>query len=171
MTVLTTSRLILRRARSTDVDDMHRVLSDASALDYWSSGPHASRGETVAWIDAMIAAPPGASDDFVIEHEGVVIGKLGAWRLPEIGYIIAPAYWGRGLASEAMGAFLSHVFARPDVDRITADVDPRNLRSLALLERHGFVRTGYAAGTWNTHTGIGDSIYLELRRPGSAAGI
>lgn len=164
MSTLKTPRLILRRARRTDVDDMHRVLSDPAALDYWSSGPHASRGETVAWIDAMIASPVDQSDDFVIEHEGIVIGKLGAWRLPEIGYIIAPAYWGRGLASEALRAFLPHVFSRADVDRLTADVDPRNLRSLAMLERHGFVRTGYATGTWRTHTGIADSVYLELRR-------
>lgn len=170
MTILTTSRLILRRARVDDVDDMHRVLSDASALDYWSSGPHTSRAQTVAWIEAMIASPPEESDDFVIEHEGSVIGKLGTWRLPEIGYIIAPAYWGRGLASEALRAFLPHVFSRPHVDRLTADVDPRNLRSLAMLERHGFVRTGYAAGTWHTHTGIGDSVYLELRRAAYAPG-
>lgn len=170
MTVLKTPRLVLRRAHAADVDDMHRVLSDPSALDYWSSGPHGSREETVAWIEAMIAAPAEQSDDFVIEHQGIVIGKLGTWRLPEIGYIIAPAYWGRGLASEALRAFLPHVFSRPDVDRITADVDPRNTRSLAMLERHGFVRTGYATGTWHTHTGIADSVYLELRRADFAAG-
>jgi RimJ/RimL family protein N-acetyltransferase len=170
MTILTTPRLIMRRARASDVDDMHRVLSDPAALDYWSSGPHTSRDETVAWIDAMIASPPAESDDFVIEYQGTVIGKLGTWRLPEIGYIIAPAYWGRGLASEALRAFLPHVFARPDVDRLIADVDPRNLRSLAMLERHGFVRTGYASGTWHTHTGIADSVYLELRRVAYAPG-
>lgn len=170
MTILTTPRLILRRARVTDVDDMHLVLRDPSACDYWSSAPHCSRDETVAWIDAMIASTPEESDDFVIEHQGIVIGKLGAWRLPEIGYIIAPAYWGRGVASEALRAFLPHVFARPDVDCITADVDPRNVRSLALLEGQGFVRTGHATGTWHTHTGIADSVYLELRRAGHEAG-
>jgi RimJ/RimL family protein N-acetyltransferase len=143
---------------------MHRVLADPAALDYWSSGPHASRDDTVVRIDSMIAAPPEESDDFVIEHEGRVIGKLGCWRLPEVGYIIAPAYWGRGLASEALHAFLPRVFARPDVDRLTADVDPRNLRSLALLARHGFVRTGYGTATWHTHMGVADSVYLELRR-------
>lgn len=171
MTILTTPRLVLRRARPADVDDMHHVLSDPSALHYWSSGPHASRDETAAWIDAMIASRPEESDDFLIEHAGRVIGKLGMWRLPEIGYILAPAYWGRGLASEALRAFLPHAFSRPDVDRITADVDPRNLRSLAMLEHHGFVRTGYAAGTWHTHTGIADSVYLELRRASASGGV
>lgn len=171
MTILQTPRLILRRAHAGDVDDMHRVLGDPAALTWWSSGPHASRADTRAWLDGMIAAPLEASDDFVIEHEGRVIGKLGAWRLPEIGFIIAPAYWGKGLASEAMSAFLPHVFARPEVDRLVADVDPRNTPSLALLERHGFVRTGFAQATWNTHMGVCDSVYLELRRAHYAGGV
>ena len=62
-----------------------------------------------------------------------------------------------------MAAFLPHVFARPDVDRLTADVDPRNRASLALLTRHGFVEAGRAEATWHTHIGACDSIYLELR--------
>lgn len=164
MSILKTPRLTLRRAHLRDVDDMHRVLGDPAALTWWSSGPHASRADTQAWVESMIKAPAETSEDFVIEHEGRVIGKLGAWRLPEIGFIIAPAYWGRGLASEAMAAFLPHVFSRPEIDRLIADVDPRNAPSLALLERHGFVRTGHAKATWHTHIGVCDSVYLELRR-------
>ena len=33
---------------------------------------------------------------------------------------------------------------------------------LALLARHGFVETGRAKGTWHTHIGACDSIYLVL---------
>ena len=33
-----------------------------------------------------------------------------------------------------------------------------------LLEGHGFVRTGYAVGNWNTHIGVRDSVFLELQR-------
>lgn len=164
MTCLTTPRLILRRARIEDVDDMHEVLGNEAAMTYWSTPPHSSRGETEQWLASMIASPRALSDDFVVEHEGKVIGKFGAWRLPEFGFILAPEYAGRGLAAEAMAAFLHHVFARPDVDRLKADVDPRNVRSLKLLERHGFARIGYAKDTWHTHIGACDSIYLELDR-------
>ena len=65
---------------------------------------------------------------------------------------------------EAMAAFLDHVFARDDVDRLIADVDPRNRASLALLARHGFVETGRAKATWHTHIGSCDSVYLELTK-------
>ena len=164
MTRLVTSRLILRRARLEDVDDMNRVFGNDEAMTYWSTGPHRSRVETEEWLRSMIQADPAESDDFIIELEGKAIGKMGAWRLPEFGFILEPEYWGLGLASEALSAFLAHAFARPDVETLRADVDPRNLASLSLLERHGFVRTGYGRNTWNTHIGACDSVYLELDR-------
>jgi hypothetical protein len=35
---------------------------------------------------------------------GDVIGKAGAWALPEVGFLLHPDYWGQGLAQEAMRA-------------------------------------------------------------------
>ncbi len=164
MTELRTDRLILRRARLDDLDAMHAVLSDEPAMQYWSHGPHADIAKTKEWLDSMIAAPPEESEDFVITVDGEVIGKLGAWRLPEIGFIIGSNNWGRRYAAEAMRAFLDHVFRARDIDFLAADTDPRNSGALRLLTDHGFVKTGYAERTWNTHIGICDSVYLRLDR-------
>jgi len=164
MTELRTARLVLRRASPDDLEPMHAILSDPRAMTYWSHGPHESLDRTREWLEAMIGSPPELSDDFVVTLDGRAIGKFGAWRLPEFGFILSPDHWGRGYASEAMAAFLDHVFARPDVDHLTADVDPRNRASLALLMRHGFTESGRASGTWETHIGLCDSIYLRLAR-------
>ena len=164
MTELRTDRLILRRARPDDLEAMHAVLSDARAMRYWSHGPHADLARTKEWLDSMIDAPPETSDDFVITLDGAVIGKLGAWRLPEIGFILHSDHWGKGYAVEAMRAFLDHVFRTRDVAHLTADVDPRNSGSLRLLKDHGFVETGYKAGNWATHIGVCDSVFLRLDR-------
>jgi ribosomal-protein-alanine N-acetyltransferase len=164
MTELRTARLILRRAAPGDLQSMNAILSDPRAMTYWSHGPHENLEQTREWLDSMIGAPADLSDDFIVTLEGHVIGKLGAWRLPEFGFILAPEHWRQGYATEALAAFLDHVFARPDVDHLIADVDPRNRASLALLERHGFIETGRAAGTWETHIGRCDSIYLRLDR-------
>jgi [ribosomal protein S5]-alanine N-acetyltransferase len=169
MTRLVTERLVLRRARIADVGDMHHVLSDPAAMTYWSTPPHQCEAETEAWLRSMIESPRELNDDFLVEYRGKVIGKMGAWRLPEFGFILAPEVWGRGLASEALKAFLAYIFTRPDVEVLRADVDPRNSASLRLLERHGFVRTGYARNTWHTHIGACDSVYLELARAFSPA--
>lgn len=164
MTELRTERLILRRARPGDLAAMHGVLSDQRAMHYWSTAPHATLAETEQWLESMITAPPEISDDFVVILDGQPIGKMGAWRLPEFGFILRSDFWGRGYAGEAMAAFLSHMFRARGIDFLTADVDPRNIPSLKLLADHGFVETGRASGTWNTHIGLCDSVYLRLDR-------
>ena len=164
MTELRTDRLVLRRARLDDVAAMHAVLSDERAMRYWSEGPHADIASSERWLRSMIESPYELSDDFVVTLDGEPIGKMGAWRLPEFGFILRSDQWGRGYASEALKVFLTYAFATRGVDFLTADTDPRNEASLALLRGHGFVETGRASGTWNTHIGLCDSVYLRLER-------
>ena len=164
MTELRTDRLTLRRARAGDLNDMHEVLRDEVAMRYWSCAPHQTLAETEEWLRSMMKSPPELSEDFVLVADGRVIGKIGAWRLPEFGFILRRDCWGRGYASEAMRAFLPHVFARGDVPFLLADVDPRNHASLALLARFAFRETHRGKATWHTHIGVCDSIYLRLDR-------
>jgi [ribosomal protein S5]-alanine N-acetyltransferase len=164
---IVTERLVLRRAREDDLEAMHAVLSNEQATRFWSTPPHASLDETRAWLAGMIASDPRESDDFVVEHEGRVIGKAGFFRLPDIGYILHPDSWGRGLAAEALAAVIDHVFGRHDIPAITADIDPHNTRSIRLLERLGFSRTGSAERTWFIAGKWHDSLYYALLRPGT----
>ncbi|MEO7365431.1 MAG: GNAT family N-acetyltransferase [Sphingomicrobium sp.] len=161
---LRTERLLLRRARPDSLEAMHAVFSDERAMRYWSHGPHADLVKTREWLDSMITSPAEISDDFVVTLDGEVIGKMGAWRLPDFGFILLPEHWGRGYAAEAMKAFLDHIFRGRGLDFLTADVDPRNTSSLRLLANHGFVETGRASATWTTHIGVCDSVYLRLER-------
>lgn len=155
-----TERLLLRRARPDDVAALHPIFADPRAMQYWSTLPHRSMTQTAEWVESMIAAPSGESEDFILDHQGQAIGKLGCWRLPEIGYLLAPAMWGRGLASEAMSAFIAHR-RRCGGGELTADTDPRNAASIRLLEKHGFVETGRASRTWLIEQWF-DSIYWRL---------
>ncbi|HEY2356457.1 MAG TPA: GNAT family N-acetyltransferase [Phenylobacterium sp.] len=172
MDELLTARLRLRRARSEDLADLHAVFSDPRAMRYWSTPPHTDLAQTQAWLEAMIGAPPAESEDFVIElrtgeHRGVVVGKAGCWRVPEVGFILRPDLWGQGLAGEAMSAVLPRVFDRFPVPALVADVDPRNAASLNLLVRLGFRETHRAPRTWLVGDEWCDSIYLALPRPGA----
>ena len=159
-----TPRLRLRHARPDDLAAMHAVLSDPRATEWWSTPPHGSLDETRVWLDGMLAGNAEGSDDFVIERDGRVIGKVGFYRLPDVGYILHPDHWGEGLASEAVGAAIAHVFATRDLDDVTADVDPANQASIGLLEKLGFVRTGFAERTWNVGGEWKDSLYYGLTR-------
>jgi ribosomal-protein-alanine N-acetyltransferase len=155
-----TERLVLRRAVHSDATAMHRIMRDPIAMRYWSTPPHASLAETEQWIASMVEADP-SRDDFIVTLNGELIGKFGAWKLPEFGFLIDPAHWGQGYASEAMIAFIQHRRELGSIE-LTADVDPRNLSSIRLLERHGFVETGRATGVWQVGDELCDSVYFRL---------
>lgn len=162
--LLRTERLLLRRARLEDIEAFHAILSDARAMRYWSTPPHATLEETREWVTNMVQ-PHAEREDFAIELEGRLIGKAGCYRLPEIGFILHPDHWGRGYAREAVAAVIGHVFATRDVEKLVADVDPRNRASLGLLAGLGFTETHRASGTWQVGDELCDSVYLALARP------
>jgi [ribosomal protein S5]-alanine N-acetyltransferase len=165
--MIRTERLILREARMEDLDDVHAMLSDPAAMRYWAHPEHETLTESRSWLEGMVRA--ASEIDFLIEHEGRVIGKAGAWRLPEVGFLLHPDHWGKGLALEAMTAVIAHLFATTDAEVLMADVDPRNAASLRLLGKLGFVETGRAERTLKWRDEWCDSVYLAMRRPGRLA--
>lgn len=155
-----TERLLLRRARMDDAKAMHRIMSNPTAMRYWSTPPHAALAETERWIASMVECDP-ARDDFIVTLNGQLIGKMGAWRLPEFGFLFDPAHWGRGFAGEALAVFVERRRALGSTE-LTADVDPRNRASIRLLERAGFTESGRAKGTWLVGDELCDSVYFRL---------
>ena len=164
MTRILTPRLTLRRARPEDAQPLFEVFSDARAMRYWSTPPHCGIEQTRQFVQSMVEASDDDSDDFVIELDARVIGKVGYWRLPELGYILHPDLWGQGLAREAMQGVIERMFQVRGVPALTADVDPRNRRSLGLLARLGFLETHRASRTYRIGEEWCDSIYLRLDR-------
>lgn len=156
------ARLVLRRALAEDAQALHPIFSDVEAMRYWSTLPHDNLAQTEQWVADMMAAPIDLSDDFIVVVDGRVVGKLGCWRLPEVGFLFARDCWGRGYASEALTAFLAHR-RRQGSREITADTDPRNRASIGLLQRHGFVETGRAQKTWLIGGQWFDSIYWRAK--------
>jgi RimJ/RimL family protein N-acetyltransferase len=77
-----------------------------------------------------------------------LIGAIGLSRvreLPfapavEIGWRLAPAYWGRGYATEAARAVLDDGFGRLGLAEIVAFTVPANRRSWRVMERLGMTR-------------------------------
>lgn len=160
-----TARLLLRRPRPDDLDAFFWIMSDPRGMRYWSTLPHADREVTRAWLDQKIERTAAGGEDFVIEFEGRVVGDVGAGRLPDFGFMIHPEYWGMGIATEAAAAFIDYAFSNELTDQLLADVDPRNLASLRVLEKLGFARTGEAKNTFLLGDEWCDSIYLALARP------
>ena len=84
-----------------------------------------------------------------ILEDGQFVGSIASFVIEgetEITYWINRAFWGQGIASRALAAFLPLVKARPVHARAASD----NIGSLRVLQRAGFKITGtdigYAAG-------------------------
>lgn len=162
MTRLVTERLILRPASMSDLAAMHEVLSHPVAMQWWSTPPHQTQALTEQWLTGMVEAKNAL--DLIIERDGRCIGKAGFWKPPEIGYILHPDHWHQGVATEALTAVITALFATTPHDRALADVDPDNRASLHLLEKLGFHRTGYRQNSWNVGGQWKHSVDLTLSR-------
>ena len=57
---------------------------------------------------------------------------------PLVGYWLGKKYWGKGVATQALSAFLDHVKARP----LYARVAKHNIASIRVLEKCGFTICG-----------------------------
>jgi len=162
--IIETERLVLRRMMAYDAPALHTMLSDAETMRYWSTTPHTTLAESEAWVaDGLAAMARGDGIDFVVLESNRVIGRVAFWMGNEIGFLFSRAVWGKGYAQEAMTAVLRHGFEQLGFKSVRADVDPGNTRSLKLLERVGFQRTGTAEKTFKIGDTWVDSVYLELK--------
>jgi [ribosomal protein S5]-alanine N-acetyltransferase len=166
MIEIASARLALRGARESDLADLHAMFSDPAAMAYGSTEPHASLDVTRAWLRSKIELDPTEGEDFVLEYEGRVVGKAGLPVFPELGIIIHPHYWGRGLAREALVCVLDRAFGVHGLPEVLAEVDPRNARSLQLLDRLGFVETVRKAEALKVGDLWFDTVYMSLGRQG-----
>ena len=98
-----------------------------------------------------------------------LIGDLGL-NLPqdpvdavEFGISIAPAWQGRGYASEVLRGVFDHVFGQLGRHRIRASVDPRNLASMAMLRGLGMRQEAHhRESLWLQGEWVDDVIFAVL---------
>jgi [ribosomal protein S5]-alanine N-acetyltransferase len=164
--VLTTDRLILRPLRAGDADALHPMYSDAAANRYGSRPETRSIEETRALVAVRAIDTDWRTWAITARGDDRAIGTVGAYEkrqggVSEIGYFIAPAYWRKGYAAEAVSALVTLLFAEGQ-RRVVADTDPDNAGSIAVLRRLGFTLEATLRAEWETHLGIRDSLIWGL---------
>jgi RimJ/RimL family protein N-acetyltransferase len=85
-------------------------------------------------------------------------------RRAEVGFALARTGWGKGLMAEALPALIGFAFNALDLHRLEADVDPRNTRSISLLEGAGFRREGLLRERYQLNGEIQDALFYGLLR-------
>ena len=138
-----TQRLILRRFRDDDLQDLHEYLSDAQVVRFEPYPPM-----NLAEAREELARRTAAEDMIAVELKstGKLIGNIClspreffAW---ELGYVFNRRFWGLGCAKEACSALIEKTFDL-GAHRIYAECDPLNPASWRLLESLGFTREAH----------------------------
>lgn len=171
--VLTTERLMLRPLAASDAPALYAIFSDPAVVRYWSSEPWTD----ISFAEAAIARALEAYRDetelrFAIEVAATreLIGTVALHHFfnqnnrCELGYALGSRHWGQGYASEALVAALDHGFSAMGLNRIEADIDPRNAASARLLEKLGFRKEGLMPQRWLVHGEYADTAYYGLLR-------
>jgi len=170
---LFTPRLKLRWMDERDVDAHYAVFADPEVARYWSSGPWTSLDQSrehIAATQAAYADGSGMRLGVELIDTGELIGNVSLHRFVdtsrrcEMGYALARAHWGGGYVSEALRALLAYGFTSLDLNRIEADVDPRNGASARVLEKLGFQKEGYMPERWIVQGEPADTVYYGLLR-------
>ncbi len=174
---ITTERLILREPRDEDAPALLAYyVRNEERFARWEPErvddlEHHLRW--IAWRRDESGAGRGRSFlafDRANDHALVAIVNLyqivrGASQSAVLGYSADGAYEGRGYASEAVQAVVKHAFDALQLHRITANYQPANDRSAALLRRLGFVVEGYARDMLYMRGTFRDHVLTSLANP------
>jgi [ribosomal protein S5]-alanine N-acetyltransferase len=172
--VIQTKSLTLRFLDEADLPAVYDIFSHPEVMRYWSYPPWTERSQAQQWlIQVQKGYRTGTDLQFGIERhtDHVLVGTCTlfqfhvASRRAEIGYALGRPYWGYGYMNMALQALLRYAFETLELNRLEADIDPRNVASARTLERLGFQKEGYLRERWIVNHEVSDtSLYGLLYR-------
>jgi len=144
---LETKRLLLRRSRPEDAETIAAYRSDPDVHRYqgWDrTDPDGVRAE----IQEMARRAPGEAGGWVqlsVEDRsgGRLVGDVGLSVVDgepgviKVGYTVAPAFQGRGYATEAVGALVAYALDTLGADVVRAHASAENAPSIRVAEKIG----------------------------------
>jgi RimJ/RimL family protein N-acetyltransferase len=125
----------LRRTLPADLPILFQFQLDLVSNQLAGTKPRDLQTFSARWEE--IFRDPGITPRVIIADD-TLVGSIDAFKqegTDSIGYWIARAHWGRGIATRAIALLLGEVTTRP----LFARVAFQNVASLRALERNGFV--------------------------------
>ncbi|MCA0987159.1 GNAT family N-acetyltransferase [Guptibacillus algicola] len=149
--VIETERLVLREVTSKDAPDMLVYLSDPDVVKHMGLEPFQSIDDAldeIKWYKSIYEEDTGVRWVLSLKSTEKVIGSCGflnrhpKHKRAEIGFELSKDFWGKGYASEALEAVVAYGYHELELERIEALIEPDNLPSQKLVEKHGFMKEG-----------------------------
>ena len=170
--VFLSTQFYFRRFMKEDWRDVHDYASLEMVSMFQSWGPNKAQ-DTMAYVDDVL------KDEKVVPQSRYVhalvdggVGRvIGAGeininsfihRSGEIGYILHPDYWGKGLGTLVARKLVDKGFSELNLHRISATCDPQNISSRKVLEKVGMTLEGRIRHHMKMNDGWRDSLLFGL---------
>ena len=143
---LETDRLTMRKILPSDCADMYDYSYRPETSRYLLWSPHANPRYTKKYLSFIQSAYRNETFyDFALvdKNSGKMIGTCGFTSFDlqnnsaEIGYVLHPDFWGKGLAREAVMRLMAFGFAELRLHRMTAKIMTENTASKRVAEKCG----------------------------------
>ena len=112
-----TNRLLLRRVALTDAPEILFLRSDDSVLQYIDREKAKTIEEAETFIQSIIDMHEKEEALMwvicLLEEPGKLVGTIGFWHMlkehyrAEVGYVLHPNHWNKGIMKEAMQAVIN----------------------------------------------------------------
>ena len=150
---LKTERLLLRRMQATDAPELFFLRSDPTVMRYIDREPAKAIKDAADFIDKINQEIDKNNNITwaiaLLEQPDRMIGNITYWRFErehdrgEIGYVLHPDFWRRGLMKEALRVVLDFGFDTMKMHSVEANINTGNKASGALLEASGFKKEAH----------------------------
>jgi RimJ/RimL family protein N-acetyltransferase len=151
--LLETERLVLRKPRLDDAEDVLEYVADPDVMR-WIGGEPGDLAAAVAAIERWLGQwEQNGVGPFAVERDGHFVGRVGFliwdandWRVSsyaaattpvtELGWTFAQKHWGHGYATEAARAARAWGYER-GIESLASLIHPDNARSMRVAEKLG----------------------------------
>jgi len=151
ITEFKTERLLLRPFLESDVPAVTQLAGDRAIADTTLLIPHPyTEDDAKRWIRSHPKSLEDGKESpwaITLKESKELIGAIGIEVEPkyfrgELGYWIGKPYWGKGYATEAVGAMIRYGFDELGLNRIYATHFKRNVASGKVMQKNGMIHEG-----------------------------
>ncbi len=166
------THLYLRNLKKKDWKDIHHYAARKEVSQYQIWGPNTEQ-DTLAYVEGVLkdekVTPQTRFVQVAVDEQtdrvvgaGEIIIKSFAHRSGEVGYILHPDYWGKGIGTLLGGAMIERGFSVLNLHRIQATCGPENLSSQGVLTKIGMTLEGKIRHHLKVKDGWRDSLIYGL---------
>ena len=163
--ILESERLLYKKIVPENAQDMFDYSKEEDVTRYLLWTPHISLTQTEKYIKLLQRKyDNGSFWDFglTFKEDGRFIGTCGITSIDDstntldIGYVLAPGYWGKGIATEAAKTVMKYCFDTFGAEKICGKFMEGNLGSMGVMKKLGmtlegvYKRSMYVKGEYKT---------------------